>query len=329
MIIFIFFAYILFDRGINARTKKIVNYQEDSNVIYKVYLHENDIYNKEYLNMNERYISKMVDNINVEFNYNSLYDHDINGYYSYLVTGQLIAYEKDTTESLWTKDYTLLDLKANVLDANNIREINVNDSFSIDYDKYRDELLNFKKNYNIDVMGYLDVTINIKNNLQFREITKVDEKNKEIKLRIPLSYDTFKINIENDKHNLGSYYDFSKKEKVNSFLMILGAFSLSIGLSFLALTIRNMIIASKEGFNYQKELTKILEEHSDIIVNVKRFYNKKKYNLIYVDSFKELMDVHSRVCNPISFREVKKNEEAIFLMTEEDNAWIYKMTSKK
>ena len=87
MIIFIFFAYILFDRGINVRTKKIVNYQEDSNVIYKVYLHENDIYNKEYLNMNERYISKMVDNINVEFNYNSLYDHDINGYYSYLVTG--------------------------------------------------------------------------------------------------------------------------------------------------------------------------------------------------------------------------------------------------
>ena len=220
-------------------------------------------------------------------------------------------------------------MKANVLDANNIREINVNDSFSIDYDKYRDELLNFKKNYNIDVIGYLDVTINIKNNLQFREITKVDEKNKEIKLIIPLSYDTFKINIENDKHNLGSYYDFSKKEKVNSFLMILGAFSLSIGLSFLALTIRNMIIASKEGFNYQKELTKILEEHSDIIVNVKRFYNKKKYNLIYVDSFKELMDVHSRVGNPISFREVKKNEEAIFLMTEEDNAWIYKMTSKK
>ena len=146
---------------------------------------------------------------------------------------------------------------------------------------------------------------------------------------IPLSYDTFRISIKNDNHNVDSFYDFSTKERVNYMFILLGLFSLSIGLSFLALTIRNMIIASRKGFDYHKELKKILDDNSEIIVNVKRFYNKKKYNLIYVDSFKELMDVYKKVGNPISFREVKKDKEAIFLMTEDDNAWIYRMVNDK
>ena len=326
---FITLSYILIDRGINVKTKRIVNYQEDSDVIYKVYLHDNEIYNKKYLNMNEKYITELVDYIDLEFDYNSLYSSDINGYYSYTVMGNLVAYEDKITDTLFEKEYTLMDTKTVVLNQNKTKEININDRLLIDYDKYINELKKFNDTYNIDVLGYLDVIVKINQNIQFTGIDKVNEDEKIMRLMIPLSYDTFKINVYNDNHNLDSFYDFSKKERVNYLLILFGLFSLSIGLSFLALTIRNMIIASKSGFNYQKELKKILDENSDIIVNVKRFYNKKKYNLIYVDSFKELMDVYKKVGNPISFREVKKDKEAIFLMTEDDNAWIYRMLNNK
>ena len=329
MIFFITLSYILIDRGINVKTKRIVNYQEDSDVIYKVYLHDNEIYNKKYLNMNEKYITELVDYIDLEFDYNSLYSSDINGYYSYTVMGNLVAYEDKITDKLFEKEYTLMDTKTVVLNQNKTKEININDRLLIDYDKYINELKKFNDTYNIDVSGYLDVIVKINQNIQFTGIDKVNEDEKIMRLMIPLSYDTFKINVYNDNHNLDSFYDFSKKERVNYLLILFGLFSLSIGLSFLALTIRNMIIASKSGFNYQKELKKILDENSDIIVNVKRFYNKKKYNLIYVDSFKELMDVYKKVGNPISFREVKKDKEAIFLMTEDDNAWIYRMLNNK
>ena len=329
MIFFITLSYILIDRGINVKTKRIVNYQEDSDVIYKVYLHDNEIYNKKYLNMNEKYITELVDYIDLEFDYNSLYSSDINGYYSYTVMGNLVAYEDKITDKLFEKEYTLMDTKTVVLNQNKTKEININDRLLIDYDKYINELKKFNDTYNIDVSGYLDVIVKINQNIQFTGIDKVNEDEKIMRLMIPLSYDTFKINVYNDNHNLDSFYDFSKKERVNYLLILFGLFSLSIGLSFLALTIRNMIIASKSGFNYQKELKKILDENSEIIVNVKRFYNKKKYNLIYVDSFKELIDVYKKVGNPISFREVKKDKEAIFLMTEDDNAWIYRMLNNK
>ena len=77
---------------------------------------------------------------------------------------------------------------------------------------------------------------------------------------------------------------------------------------------------------YNRELKSILKEYGDIIINVKKFYNKKKYNLIYVNSFRELIDVYDKVGNPISYREIRKNRKSIFLIIDNDNAWIYRMS---
>ena len=328
MVIFTVFAYFLFDRGFNVKTKIVVNYQEKSDLNYRVYLHDNDIYNREYLGMNDKYISKLVDNIMIDFNYNIMFDKDISGYYTYKVVGTLVAYQDDITDSLWEKEYVLLNDQTNVLNANDLKSIEIKDGINIDYDKYQDELNKFKQDYDIDVSGYLMVKVIIKENIDFFGIDKVVEDEKEIKMIIPLSYDTFKINVINDNNTVDKIYDFSKKEPVNYLLLIIGAFNLSLGISFLALTIRNMVLSYRKTSDYQKELRMILNDYSDIIVEVKRFYNKKKYNLIYVDTFKELMDVYNKVGNPISYREVKKDQEAIFIIIDDDNAWIYRLLSK-
>ena len=327
MVIFTVFAYFLFDRGFNVKTKIVVNYQEKSDLNYRVYLHDNDIYNREYLGMNDKYISKLVDNIMIDFNYNIMFDKDISGYYTYKVVGTLVAYQDDITDSLWEKEYVLLNDQTNVLNANDLKSIEIKDGINIDYDKYQDELNKFKQDYDIDVSGYLMVKVIIKENIDFFGIDKVVEDTKEMKMIIPLSYDTFKINVINDNNTVDKIYDFSKKEPVNYLLLIIGAFSLSLGISFLALTIRNMVLSYRKTSDYQKELRMILKDYGDIIVEVKRFYNKKKYNLIYVDTFKELMDVYDKVGNPISYREVKKGQEAIFIIIDDDNAWIYRLNA--
>lgn len=328
MIFFMAISYLLISGGLNTKTKIVANYKEKSDLSYLVYLHENDIYQDAYLEMNQKYIADLVDYVDISFNYNNHFDKDVNGYYSYVVIGNLVAYEEEGKESLFKKEYTLMDLKATVLDGNNIRDINIEDTLAVDYDTYREEILKFKKDYDIDVYGYLDVKVIIKLNLEFKGIERVVEDEKEMTINIPLGDETFRIVRDNDNNKKDSYYDFSKNERVNYLLILIGMFSLSIGISFLALTLRNMIIANRMGHSYQKELDRILTEYDDIIVTVKRFYNRKKYNLIYVESFKELMDAYDKVGNPITFRETKKGEEATFLMTQDDNAWIYKLKNK-
>lgn len=328
MIIFIVLAYLFFDRGINVKTKIFVTYQEKSDITYKVYLHDNDIYSKRYLNMNERYLANLVDDIDINFVYNSLFSRELNGYYTYSVTSALVGYTDDINESLFRKEDILLN-KTVPLNQNNLSEIKINDKVIIDYDKYFNELKKYNDEYNTKISGYLEVLMKINENLDFFGNERIIKDAKEMKLIIPLSYETFKISIQNDNNNVDKYYDFSKKEKINFIFLVIGAFCLSVGISFFALTIRNMINESHDEINYRKELQRIINNNSEILVKVKKFYSKHKYNLIYVASFAELMDAYRRVENPISYKEVKKNEETIFLMIDEDNAWIYRLVKNK
>ena len=318
MIIFIVLAYLFFDRGINVKTKIFVTYQEKSDITYKVYLYDNDIYSKSYLNMNERYLANLVDDIDINFVYNSLFSKELNGYYTYSVTSALVGYTDDINESLFRKEDILF-----------LSEIKINDKVIIDYDKYFNELKKYNDEYNTKISGYLEVLMKINENLDFFGNERIIKDTKEMKLIIPLSYETFKISIQNDNNNVDKYYDFSKKEKINFIFLVIGAFCLSVGISFFALTIRNMINESHDEINYRKELKRIINNNSEILVKVKKFYSKHKYNLIYVASFAELMDAYRRVENPISYKEVKKNEETIFLMIDEDNAWIYRLVKNK
>lgn len=328
MFFFVVLAYFFFDRGFNVRTKIVVNYQEKSDLSYKVYLHDNDIYTSEYLGMNDRYIKSLVDNIAVNYDYNILFDKDISGYYTYKVVGTLVAYQDDINDSLWEKDYVLENSKTEVINSNKVNSITVKDTLKIDYYKFVDELDKFRKDYNINANGYLMVKVIIDDELDFLKMDKFVKDSKEIKMLIPLSYDTFKISVINDNNNIDKFYDFSKKENVNYVLLVIGAFSLSLGISFFALTIRNMIITYNRTSEYQKELKKILNKYDNIIVNVKRIYNIKKYNIIYVASFKEMLDVYDKVEVPISYKEIKKGQKALFLIMNDDKAWIYELMAK-
>ena len=329
MVFFMTLAYFLFDRGFNARTKIIVNYKEDSNLLYRVYLHDNKDIKDEYLDMNKRYITKLVDNIGFTFTYDNLFSSQVFGYYSYDVNGILYVYDNDSNDLLIKNDYPLIEKKTFVLNENNIKKISIEDKFLLDYDKYLLEFYDISDNYDIDINGYLELTFNVYENLLFDGIDKEVKDGNTITVMIPLDSNTFKISVSKELENTDSYYDFSTKEKINYIFLLLGSLMMALGISFMALVVRQIVITYFSISKYEKEMKSIFHEYDDIIVKVKRFYNNKNYNLIYVDSFDELIDVYKKVGNPISYREIKKNREAIFILMDEDNAWIYRMINEK
>lgn len=329
MIIFLTFAYLLIYSGLNTLVKINIPYQENSQVEYLVNLKENDIYNENTLGMNKNYITKLVDDIVIDFNYQAVFTRDLSGYYSYGVSIDVVAYEDDINDPLWVKEEEILKDKVEVLNKNKIRDINIKDQVVIDYDKYKSMIDNFKNDYDISVSGYLMVKVNVHMMNNFRGIDNDIMDDKVIKVIIPLSYDTFKIRVINDYNKIDNYYEFTRTSDVNYLLLIVGCLSGSIGIAFMSLIIKEMIEISNSESKYTKELKYILKEYSEEIVNVDKLYNKKKYNLIYVNSFDELMDVYKRVESPISYKEIDKNKCAVFVIMEEDNAWIYQLVNDR
>lgn len=319
MIVFMVISYFLLDRGVNAKTKVYVNYKDDSSVIYKVYLKNTD----KYLEMNNKYNASLVNKINFDFNFKSVFSNNVNGYYKYNIEGILVAYDDDINDSLLRKKYILVKDKVDTLNKNG-NSIDINSNIDIDYNKYKYELEKVSNEFDRDVNGYLELRFNILEDLNFKGMDNIKKDNKQLKVIIPLSYDSFKINVIND-NKTDSYYDFSKKQPVNYFFIILGALSLAVGISFLGLVIKNMSISYQTENEYKKILNKIINDNKDIVVKVKKFYNTKKYNLIYIYSFNELANISKKIKEPISYKEVRRNTKTIFLLVEGDNAWIYQL----
>ena len=328
-VIFAILCYVYIDRGINLKTKKSVNYNVSSDIFYKVNLFDNQSFSDNSLSMGGRYISSLVDNIEFTFNYSKHIDDDINGYYAYNVLGNLILYKDNMNDVVWSKEYVILDNKVNLLDKNNIRNININDTFKFDYDYYKSILNDFMDEYGVNLSGYMELNFIVNEAFEFKNIKNEVVNDEVIKVLIPLNQDTFRISILDNPHsNTDSYYEFSSRERVNYLFLVFGALCFSIMVANLVLVMLGGVKIYKELHKYDKELKEINNKYGDILVKVKRFYNKRKYNLIYVDNFNELMDVYNKVKCPITYREVKKNMETIFLITDGDNAWIYRMINE-
>ena len=322
MVFFGVLAYIFLNSGFSTKTRIKVDYDNNSEVFYKVNYIDNQ-YNS--IN-NDKYISNMVDYIDISYEYNNIISEYISGYYKYNVDSYLITYEDDITNSLWERKYELLNEKVFVIDENNVNNIKIEDSFRVDFKKYRDEIYEFVNNYDIEVSGYLHIRINILEFLNFNSLDNEYADNKVITINIPLTSDTFKMNIENINDN-NSYYEFSNKVSMNIVFLLIGTLCLSISLAILAIIIKQFRFIYEKQSRYNKELKMILSKYDNCIVRIKRFYVNRKYNMIYVDSFKELMDVYDSKNKMISFKEIKRDSESIFVIIDGDDAWIYRLIS--
>ena len=322
MFIFIVFGYIFLDSGFNTKTRVKIDYEDSSDIVYKVNYKDDN-----YKVNNDRYVSDMVEDIDIIYKYNNLVSEYVSGYYRYNIEGYLVAYEDDITNSLWEKEYQLLEDKTIVIDDGNVNSIKIDDKIKIDFNKYRDIVYDFIGDYDIDIEGYLSIKINIFESLNFSSLDNIYEDNKVITINIPLTDDIFKINV-NNINDKDSYYEFTSKKGMNIVLIIIGAFCASVALSLFVLVVRQFKYIYVSQNEYNKELDNILSKYDDCIVKVKRFYVNKKYNMIYVDSFSELLDVYEKKNKMISFKEIKRNSESIFVIIDEDDAWIYKLISK-
>ena len=142
-------------------------------------------------------------------------------------------------------------------------------------------------------------------------------------INIPITSSIFEIDVDKI-NNKDSYYEFTNKQSMNIVFLLVGSFCLSVAISLLILVIRQFILIYDRQSKYNKELNIILRKYDKCIVKINKFYVSKKYNMIGVDSFDELIDVYNRTNKMISFKETKRGLESIFIIIDEDNAWIYR-----
>ena len=73
-IILFFLSYLCVKNSYTRTEEKITTYREFGNVDYKVYLKPNEFYSQSYLGKNMVYITSIIKNIKIDYNYQFLID---------------------------------------------------------------------------------------------------------------------------------------------------------------------------------------------------------------------------------------------------------------
>lgn len=327
MVLFFLLAYLFIIVSIDTKTKIFVNYQETSTTNYRLTLLPNDLYESTNISSNKSYLSTVIDDVIVSFNYQNLFSEIVSGYYKYNITANLIIYDKSINNPLINKEYSLLEDKYIVLNQSNVTNFMLNDNFVIDYNKYLNTYREITNKYNLSVLGNLRVNINFYEYLGFSSLTTDQEYQSTITINIPISDTTFKAKIT-DLSNNSNFYEYSKKEDVNYYTLIIGLIFLASAISFLVLVIHTIKELYFHHLEYHNSLKTILNKYDSIIITTNKFYNFKQYNLIYVNSFKELLEVYEKYHILIIHREITKHKLSIFVLIQGDNAWIYRLRNK-
>lgn len=310
--------------------KKTINYVTTSPVNYKVYLKENDYFDEPYLGMNRTYVASLINHVDIDFNYNLNFSNIVSGNYTYYIQATLKADIPDSEKnsSYWEKKYILKEEETVPFKKTN--NINLVTSTSIDYQKYNDILKNFKRDLGLNFNGVLKVDLIVKSNSKTSNLKKDIPITSTTTVEIPLTQQTIDVSIKsvsNDKKSeVSETIDKSSFDQEK--YLIIASISITIGLIFIIIFIRELRIKFKLSNKYFSELKKILSNYDQIIVDVNTFPNLDKVKVVEVDKFSELLDAHSEIRQPINHLEVNKNKH-IFILIGDNIAYKYVLQNER
>ena len=299
-----------------------IKYHEAEGVDYKVYYQENPFYTEPYISEGKTYIAKYIDTVDADFSYLVDYSDKISGSYNYYIKAELIAYVPgNKKDELWKKEYQLTEV--DTVDFINNSTYQVNQNVKIDYQMYRNDYENYLNNTAISSDAILIVELIVNNHGTYPDLDNFAYQSV-VKLEIPISESTFKINtsstIKNEEKKISKSEDATFEKTL--IMVIAGLLWILVIVTIVGLISYHSISQKKLSY-YEKKLKKILVTYDPIIVNVENLPSLSSLNVVDVTTFEELVDAQNEVRLPINFKEDPKKKVAKFILVNDNLAWVY------
>lgn len=327
-IILIIASLFIIIMGIGNKEKNIyANIEEVGNLDYQVYLKPNEYFTVPYLRKNERYISELIEKIQVQVSYELESTQKVDYKLQYRVDATLDVIQQEGNKEekkIWSKQFVIRPSKQTTLTKQN--KLIVKDEFTIDYPAYVKMVKTLQERFQIPldaslkVKVYFDTTDNIKE--------KSFTKNSDMSLIIPLNKSTIDI-IEEKNLSENSDIIYEENENIKNLpLLVIGCFLLSASTIVFVYYGLEFLKNSKEQYSYSKEKNRILRKYDAVIVNAKKVPDIKGLSMIEVSSFEELLDAEEELHIPIIFIEIISGAVGWFIIIHQNQVWRYVLKVK-
>ncbi len=280
----------------NAYPKYSYTVNKDNS--YEVLLNENKFYTSDTLPSGKYYVSKSINKFIMNFKYEFINDKNVDLDYKYNITADLVGVvnSNDLQKEVWNRKFNLTeDVMVTEIDTNNF---SINQPINIDYQYFSDLVDSYEQSYNITINTtlklYLNVAYNINSQNEIKDFVEVD------------------IPVTNTVTNVEKKYQDRTNEKIYNE-------DFGFGISkIMCIVIGGILVASsiviivflevKNSRKPEAVVRKFLKNYDYLIVTVNNKPNIQNLQVLYIDDYKDLIDVaEQNKCNIIHFKEENKS----------------------
>ena len=299
-----------------------ISYSEKCPTDYKVYLIENKFYTEDFLPKGTAYPTGLIDYIDINNNYQFDINAAANIDFDYEIVADLIIQNNTTKKELLKKPYNILESQKKRLNGSD--QLIINERLQINYSLYNQFANEYRSTLGLDTYSYLKVYMKVKRNTVDMDYSLKDSEVNMGEVFIPLSERSIEINIDVASANPNiNYVTFDKTSEVNYVsiglllvLAVVGFYSSKI----LYVSYKKM---SRRRSLYDKYVSRLLKEYDRLIVETKTMIDFRKYNMIKVSEFTELLDVRDNLKLPINYYCMVKHVKGIFYIKSDNDIYTF------
>ena len=322
-LIFLVAGLLILNNSTLFETEQIIKYTDKGNLDYKVYLTDNDFYETDYLGKDMLYVASLIDKVVIDFDYNFTSEEKEDIDFTYKVAATLSINSTTGVKSYFEKSYDLLDERTiNMKDTNsqNIKEI-----INIDYPYYNELANKFKRQYGVESESKLTVYMLIsKKNPEGSNFTL--DSVKIMKVEIPLSERSIDIHMDYNDIDDSSNIIMKKEFNVVDYMpLIVAGILVLLAIIMMLKALRNLNMLRLKKSEYDKFIAKILKEYDRLIAETTTLISFDEKEIVNVNKFSELIDIHDNLQLPIIYYEVVKHKESYFYISHENVVYLLKV----
>ena len=322
LFIFLILGTLFITKSFSFKAGDFINYEEKSNVDYKVYLKENDFYENNYLGKDMAYVASLIDYIDTSFTYNFNIDNKSNVNFTYDAIGVLTIADTTGENIFFEKEYNLLDSTKETI--SNDTTYSVSKNIRIDYNYYNALANQFKTSYGIDTTSTLTVYFRVKEEGDNGNYNLNNNSN--MSLVIPLSQRAVNIKLDYTEVNQNNKVLNDDLVLVNNYLYIaIGIILIIVSIIFTIKLVRLLKYITPRKNVYDKYVNKILKEYDRLIIETSTAPRIEESKVINVSKFEELLDARDNLKLPIKYYVVTKHQKGYFYITHNDELYLLKV----
>lgn len=277
--------------------EKVYTYKNEYNLDYTVNIKNNQFIPDATLPSGQTYVSDLVNSLDMKMDYKYTASEKTNMIYNYKIDAILGASYTDNGQSyvVWNKTYNLKTSDEMKTDG----DISINEDVNIDYNKYHQEVKNFKQSMGMSLDSYLYVklTVNTLTTINHQEVKNEYTSNFSVTVGD-------KIAIVDSKVPDTKVGSLKQENTFKTSNIDVAKLIISLAIMAICLYIIYYIRFKTKKYNtirneFKLELNRILKSCQDRIVIVKNKAETDDETIIDVNDFGELIKLSEELYKPI------------------------------